>query len=266
MFMMAISVAVATAPLAPSEKWVVNYAPEMCTLSRAYGGADGPVLAFRAWPLSTALDVMVIFPLKGLVGEPQTGDAKLQFSTDPQPRKLIYARYDVAKARHRLFELHIGTGKVPDISQAASVDTTLPGHRTAFQLPKFAAALAALKTCNDELVKSWGIDPDEEAHVATPAELTKDLRNSIGPQDYPARALSMSHYGTTNMLLTIDTAGRVSDCRVTGRSGSPELDTAACNAFKANVRFHPAIGHDGKPMVTHYTQRLRWGLNDAIAP
>jgi protein TonB len=78
--------------------------------------------------------------------------------------------------------------------------------------------------------------------------------------DYPSRALREEKEGVTRFSVTVNTDGRVTDCTVTGSSGTPELDEAACRAITRRARFHPATDGDGNPTTGTYSNSVRWQI------
>jgi len=76
--------------------------------------------------------------------------------------------------------------------------------------------------------------------------------------DYPSRALREEREGTTRFSVSVGPDGRVTDCSVTGSSGSPDLDEAACKNISRRARFNPATDGDGKPTTGSYSNSVRW--------
>ncbi|MEO7384686.1 MAG: energy transducer TonB [Novosphingobium sp.] len=76
--------------------------------------------------------------------------------------------------------------------------------------------------------------------------------------DYPAQALREERQGTTRFRVQVGPDGRVTDCEVTGSSGSPDLDATACAKIKTRARFTPAIDGDGNPTSGSYSNAIRW--------
>ena len=77
-------------------------------------------------------------------------------------------------------------------------------------------------------------------------------------EDYPSRALREEREGTTRFRVTVGPDGRVVDCQVTGSSGSPDLDEAACKNITRRARFNPATDGEGKPTTGSYSNAIRW--------
>jgi len=78
--------------------------------------------------------------------------------------------------------------------------------------------------------------------------------------DYPSRALREEKEGVTRFTVTVGTDGRVTNCTVTGSSGTPELDDAACRAITRRARFAPATDGEGNPRTDTYSNSVRWQI------
>src|SRR3546814_21112348 len=62
------------------------------------------------------------------------------------------------------------------------------------------------------------------------------------------------------MELAIDSAGRVSGCKVNESSLSAALDDAACALMRSEGKFSPALDSDGKPTKGVLAAKFRWSL------
>ena len=80
----------------------------------------------------------------------------------------------------------------------------------------------------------------------------------VTTDDYPPRALREMRGGSTAFRLTVGPDGRVTGCEVTGSSGSPDLDQAACTYASRRARFAPAMDGDGQPTSGSYSSRVKW--------
>lgn len=76
--------------------------------------------------------------------------------------------------------------------------------------------------------------------------------------DYPTAALREQREGNTAFRLTVQPDGRVSECLITGSSGSPDLDQATCSLVMRRAMFRPALDARGRPTQGSYSSRVRW--------
>lgn len=97
-----------------------------------------------------------------------------------------------------------------------------------------------------------------------PQRATPEPRNRPGnwanANDYPSRALREEREGTTRFRVTVNAKGRVADCQITGSSGHPDLDAAACKNIKRRARFRPALDSAGTPVTGSYSNAVRWQI------
>jgi TonB family protein len=56
---------------------------------------------------------------------------------------------------------------------------------------------------------------------------------------YPPRALAAKEEGAVGFIVTLDSKGEVTDCRVTHSSGHPLLDEETCKLVTLNAQFKP---------------------------
>jgi protein TonB len=82
----------------------------------------------------------------------------------------------------------------------------------------------------------------------------------VTTNDYPSRALREEREGVTRFRLTVGPDGRVQDCQITGSSGSPDLDEAACANLRRRGRFTPATDGEGQPTTGSYGSSVRWQI------
>jgi protein TonB len=93
-----------------------------------------------------------------------------------------------------------------------------------------------------------------------PARARANLASYVSDEDYPGSAVRNEEQGTTRFRLAVGPDGRVTDCTVTGSSGSSALDGATCRLMKQRARFTPAHDSDGKPMADSVASAIRWVL------
>jgi protein TonB len=94
-----------------------------------------------------------------------------------------------------------------------------------------------------------------------PTELKPIARTHTSPP-YPVISQRLGEQGTTSMVVTINTEGSLSDCKVTKSSGSERLDTAACEWIKNHWKWQPPT-QLGKPVVANAAIAFTWNLKDA---
>ena len=82
----------------------------------------------------------------------------------------------------------------------------------------------------------------------------------VTTNDYPSRALREEEEGTTRFNLAVGADGKPTNCTITGSSGHPDLDEAACANLMRRARFKPATDGDGNPTSGSYSNSVRWQI------
>jgi TonB family protein len=121
--------------------------------------------------------------------------------------------------------------------------------------PGAARAVTALRACNDDLLRSWGIDM---ALRATLIRKPRAISGVINDTDYPLEARRNEQSGVTVINFIINVDGTLSDCRTAVSSGWPVLDAAACQLMTARFRYQPALGADGRAVAIREVRTITW--------
>ncbi|MEA3002597.1 MAG: periplasmic protein TonB [Sphingomonadales bacterium] len=95
-----------------------------------------------------------------------------------------------------------------------------------------------------------------------PARARANLGSYVSNADYPDAAIRGEEQGITRFRLSVGADGRVTDCIVTGSSGSSSLDAATCRLMRSRARFAPARDGSGNPTSDNVASAIRWVLPD----
>ena len=122
-------------------------------------------------------------------------------------------------------------------------------------------AFMAMNFCMDDLVKSWGLDPDVQKNLRKPAavaNIESIARNIV--REYPVKALRMNTSAEFNYRIIVDEKGRPESCVITNMSTAAGFDgnTRACEIFMQKARFEPAVGSDDKPVRSYVANQIRY--------
>ena len=254
---LALAAVTTAAPLAPTGKWGIDYAEDMCVLSRSYGeGTNRIAVALRPYPMGTETEVVLITPGSGY--SVSTGRAELTLLPTARTVQGTYVRYPVPKRSGRLARLTLGQDALKGIETSDAVVIRLgPKETYTLAIPGITAGMGALETCQADLLKTWGLDPAERAQVVTAP--TGNPGALFGADSYPAEALQAGEQGRAIAIAVIDPKGAVATCTIAATSGSLILDGATCRALKRG-RFSPGLDKDGKPITAHLIVPVRWSL------
>lgn len=95
-----------------------------------------------------------------------------------------------------------------------------------------------------------------------PARARANLGSYVSNDDYPAAAINANQEGVTSFRLDVGPDGRVTNCTVTGSSGSSSLDSTTCRLMRARARFTPARDSNGNPTSDSVSASIRWQIQD----
>lgn len=153
---------------------------------------------------------------------------------------------------------------LPDLSaeqQDAVENVTLRiGREKPFLLPISPAAgvWGALRTCTTNLVKLWGFDPDQQAHLQRTAMPITSPANWVVSNDYPDKALYSGISGVVHFRLDVGSEGQVEACHIQMASKGPEFAQVTCAAIQKRAKFTPALDQAGKPVRSYFVAQVRW--------
>jgi protein TonB len=101
-------------------------------------------------------------------------------------------------------------------------------------------------------------DGDGDGGGSPPRHVRGRLRDS----DYPREVGDAGIGGTVSVIYQVGVDGRVSDCRVTGSSGSDILDQVTCRLIEQRFRFEPSRDLRGRPVPSHIVENHSWIVHD----
>ena len=247
-------------PLAPTGKWTVDYADAACILSRTYGVGDPhTTLGINPSLLASGLELITVAP-----GATTTRYRTMKGTLTLQPSGQTIASdisvYEIKAENKTVTTLRAQDDAAAEILRSTTLTIAFANRsQTAFAVPGMTGAAGALKACQDDLLRHWGIDPAER-DLPKPTSGTPSSAMWITNDDYPASALRAREQGAVTIVWTIQTDGTVGDCRAVQSSGSKALDDAACSAITRRGRYAPPLGADGKPHARHGMRKVVWLL------
>lgn len=131
----------------------------------------------------------------------------------------------------------------------------------AFAIQGSAGGFEALDRCIVDLLKSWGMDEEAQAAIASKPEAVPNPSVHIRNSDYPVAVVRNGEQGTSGVRFWVGVDGRPRDCRVIEPSGSALLDATTCRLL-TRARFKPAITYDARTVPSLSFTRVRWVLPD----
>lgn len=238
------------APIAPTGKWVVEFADAQCVASRAYGPDR---LFLKASPLGDIVQF-------GLSRSGQRGPRPIQMGASVQPatgetyRGSAMSWGAAGKTPSQLWMINMPAGEFERLSTSPTLVLRfgdLKRELVSSALPEMAKVM---KTCVDDLQKVW----TSEGGVA--AKARAQLAEYFSDDDYPADAIRGQQTGSTGFAMLIDETGKVADCMVVETSGHAVLDMQSCAILKHRARYDPARDSAGKPIKDRVTAMVTWRI------
>jgi len=271
--------------LAPSTQWVVDYANDSCSLGRGFGVGDQKVTLFfdQYEPGDTFNLTFVGKPVYVEMGSPK---ATIQFGPNeiPADETAVSATTKntpaiILQGNQRLGPLtdaekaarkRIGEGEppvaLPPIGPAREKAATWLrlGKVLPFDLlletGPMDAPLAALRECSWDMVKSWGLDVEQQKHLSRKTFPTQPSSDWFSDNDYPAGMLREGAQAIVNFRLLIDETGRVSSCKIQTSTRPKQFDDVVCGIVMKKAKFHPALDAGGKQVPSFWRQTVSFRI------
>ena len=261
--------------LEPSSPWQLDMAENKCRLVRLYGPEENRHLVFfEQWDPSAYAAWAVAGPAfkkfrdnreaEFLFGS--GGDGK-EFSfvdrTLGDFGPLIQGSTSVAKLAETEEEEEEASGfRKLDAAGARLVDRLVISQlrkTVTFELGSMEAPLDAMNMCMEDLVKSWGFDPEVQKTITKRPkfENMKEVATLV-QRHYPADALRKGAQADFHLRLTIDAQGGIEDCRLLNQTLADDFDMRRhpCTVFKKHAKVAPALDSEGQPVRTYYATRI----------
>lgn len=102
------------------------------------------------------------------------------------------------------------------------------------------------------------------AHLEKPSQYARLVNSDVvaNAMTYPDASLDKDEQGTTIAWLLVGPTGDIERCGVMVSSGSPSLDSKACDILIATAQFYPAKDASGKGIPSVFQQAIRWKIAD----
>jgi TonB family protein len=247
----------APAPLAPTGKWVVDGERTECILARRFGAGDQQIV-FGLVPVDLTnqltIRLKLAHPIRFQYGQPAKVTVLPSAKAEEQP---IEGGLPGTSVQDDRLNITLDGLLLRRAEVVTGLEIAAGGKTIASIMPTdLSAALAALDTCEDQLLNRWGIDAAQRAMVAT-APVRKG--DDVMPDDYPAAALRVHAQGRVIVRYRVDVDGKVEDCQVIDSSGNRALDDGTCDAM-ARIHYSSALDAHGKPIAVQQIRRFVWRI------
>ena len=244
------------APLQPTSTWFVDYDDAQCVATRNYGTDEKPLLfVMKPSPFGGVMRILIIS--QGYYSTADQMIARVQFDDRPNI-KTKALRYSDDERKLKIQSINLPMNSFRAQEGAKSIAISVSGTDHSFALSDVPTVLGELEKCRLNLLEVWNANRPER--VRQGAMPIKPLNKVYSSLDYPRSSFGVQDQGTVAIVLLIDESGRVSDCSVDATAGAATLDTMSCYVIQKRAKFRPAIGIDGKPTKSVYTQRITWRI------
>ena len=282
------SVTLAAAPepltLKPSSSWQVNYADDQCRLARQFGEEGQKVLLFmdKYGPSQYFRLTISGAPIKTGV---EKADAEIQFGPSEQEQQLSFLGGNLGAQPAWLFS---SRSRIAALSAAEAADIkNRPDTAWAEMAPiseerkkavrylrvgkplktpiilqtgGMRAPLAALDTCVDNLLETWGIDVQKHKSLTREVKPLSSPGNWVAAKNYPIKMLRAGQPAIVEFRMIVGTDGAPASCHIQSSTRPKEFDDAVCGSMMKRARFLPALDADSKAIQSFYRNTVRFEL------
>jgi hypothetical protein len=116
------------------------------------------------------------------------------------------------------------------------------------------AILEQMRKCTADLVQ----EIDAENRIAKAAVPKNNPGTWVTPDDYPSVLIRSDVEGLVRFRLLVNDQGLPAACHIVGSTRSEAFDDVVCSALMQRAKFDPAIGTNGRPAASFYTNSVRF--------
>lgn len=256
----------------PSSAWAADYGDDYCRLVRSFSdGTDEISLAIQR--IQPGADTQIL--LIGNAIKTYRGAAELgwHFLPSDADRKSPYSRSETGDGQQYLRLDNVFLTPIappapgappgpPKYDRAAEQEAgraltglVLEGGLTKpvqIETGRLNAAIAALQTCTDDLIGTWGLDADKHKTMSSPAipQLTPDGWLPSGT--IPFSEFGKFAGGGNQVRLMIDAGGKPTACLIHSPTLDKSLNDRICALLMDKASFAPAKDAGGQAMASYW--------------
>lgn len=266
--------AAAPTTLSPSSPWNVHYADDSCRLAREFGpDGDKVVLLLDQFAPASAFDISLSGKATAKIAK-AVGKEKVGFGPDlplkdeqrllagtsgtKQPM-IVVGQLDLLNRTGDDADLPIPPA---DIAKIREFRVQKGSTGVVLQLGPLGSALKAMAACTSDLVKLWGLDPIQQASLASRPDPITPPERWLRSGDYPTKAMNNGDQAVVNFRLVVDADGTPTRCAIQTSTRSPEFTALTCQLIMKRARFAPARDSGGSPVASYYVNSVRWIMVD----
>lgn len=260
--------------LTKTGKWEINYDKEACHLFAKFGDGNGEVISrMTRYQPGDSFDLTLYgrpFESRG-----NAFDAEIDFGLGTKPIKRTVLT-GVGVNQQPIFIISntrlSGDGAISKDGPLSAVTPEAEARAKTLSIKwprdkqviletgSLAMPMKALRKCVDDLVRSWGYDPTDQAAMTRRPEPLGNPGEWATTLDYPASAMRQGNIGIVQFRLDVGADGKVAGCHVLYRTNPDEFADLTCQILSKRARFKPALDRNGMPARSFWISKVRWML------
>ena len=275
--------------LAPSTPWNLDYGEDVCSLRRAFGAGDNKtILEFQSRSPGVGMETILAGKLLRVSYPPyeikvRFGPANLGETTREAFVGLTAERGPVLiiggvavnanwlmpwvrdESRSKSTERAKKWPKPGAIEIAADEQRATElffeqkrGRKLLLRTGAMAKPLGGMRDCVDNMIRSWGIDPEVQQNLSVEAEPINNPGTWLNSGDYPKKMLIEGQNALIRFRLIVGEDGTVTSCAVQSAAGPSDFRDWTCDLIKSRAKFRPALDAAGKPVKSYWLNSVRW--------
>jgi len=249
-FMLLLTASMTQATTSNQPDWRWERDTPTCSLIQTHS-ADGEVVQLSRTPGSDVTTISVGSTERSFGSSKKLRDGKVTFI--PGGASVAEIFLTEGHGRREVFASSQDSAflsKFAGSSEVEIIDDKLGSTRV--PLRSAAAAVEAIRICEDSRMREWGIDPVAWRALRARPFLLTDWSKSISADDYPMDALLSGSEGFMVLRFDVGANGLVQDCGRLVR-GKPAQDRVRlCSKLKKVARFKPAVAPNGEAVAAPY--------------
>lgn len=270
--------------LKPSSAWHVDYAEDRCRLGRQFGVGEqqtllfmdryGPEEYFRLTVSGKLIEASSAAPKAKIQFGPSEAEQELEFLLGNLGNKPAFVFVNRARVAPPSASELDAINRQPEQAWAAvqpisddrkkaikffRVGKPL-GTEVILETGSMRAPLAALDSCIDNLLTTWGIDVAKHKTLMRPVKSLSPPEKWVVSSDYPMKMLMKGQPAIVEFRLNVSPDGTPVSCHIQSTTRPKEFDEAVCGSLMKRARFAPALDAEAKPMASYYRNTVRFAI------
>ena len=259
-FPLALSLLAAAVQATPPKKldWTWDRTTPSCSLQQAVS-SDGKIVSISRTPGNDSTSIFVGGTVRIVDRQEVFPDAKVNFLPGGSSDATIYVA--TAGGKSDAFATSDDPEFLTKLANASEFEFVQEKFGTERRpLRSTAAAVEALRKCEDSRMREWGIDPIAWRALKARPQPVKGAPPWFTADDYPISAIWKGLQGYSISRVEVAPDGRVSNCVSLNRNRAPNVKDRMCLKLKHRARFTPALDTSGKPVAAPYVVLVKFQL------